>query len=380
MHNRKKSHTKKYFLLAIFFVAIAWALWIVFHPGSVATKIIFHQNPQLQQTNGRTNILLLGTGGANHDGPNLTDTIIFASVDEKKNEMDMISIPRDLWVVNGDTSEKINEAYADGQANNSKGLVYAKAVVSKVLGQPIHYAFRIDFGGFVKAVDVVGGIDVTVDNTLDDLHYPIDGKEDESCGHSDEDIKSFVATASAEQLLWDFFPCRYKHLHVDPGVIHMDGIAALEFVRSRHAAGSEGSDFARSRRQQRVIEAFRGKVLSLGILLNPSKLFELYNVIKTSIDTDISQEDLTQFIGLAQKMKTAKIQTAVLDHGDPLANKAGLLIDTYVSTSYGNVFTLQPRVGDQDFSEIQQFVHCELTHAVCVIPTTPISPTPIGVK
>ena len=375
LRRERSARRKRFFLLLIILGVIIFVFWALSRPVSTATKIIFHQNPALQETDGKTNILLLGTGGGNHDGPNLTDTIIFASINQKANKVVLISIPRDLWIVNGSTGEKINEAYADGQNNNNKGLIYAKAVVSHIVGQPIHYGLRIDFGGFVKAVDEVGGLDVHVPEVLDDFHYPIDGNEDLPCAHTEDEIKTFVATASADQQLWDFFPCRYKHLHVDSGVIHMDGITALEYVRSRHGAGDQGTDFARSRRQQQVIEAFRDKVLSLGILLNPSKIINLYNILQSSIDTDIPQEDIGLFISLAQKIKSAKIQSAVIDFGDVSAGRAGLLDQGNVDAAHNFAYTLVPRVGDQNFSEIQKFVTCELTSTVCPIPTTPATPT-----
>jgi len=376
LNRRRAARRRRLFILIAIIIVIVFGLWTMSKPVSTATRIIFHQNPGLQETNGRTNILLLGIGGGTHDGPNLTDTIIFASINQKANTVTLISIPRDLWVVNGSTGEKINEAYADGQDNNNKGLVYTKAVVSHIVGQPIHYAFRIDFGGFVKAVDEVGGIDVQVPETLDDYHYPIDGSEDLPCDHSEDEIKTFVATASADQLLWDFFPCRYKHLHVDPGTVHMDGITALEYVRSRHGVGDQGSDFARSKRQQQVIEAFRGKVLSAGILLNPSKIIGLYNILENSIDTDISQEDFAPFISLVQKIKSAKITSVVIDYGDPANGRPGLLEQGPIDSAHNNAYTLIPRAGDQNFSEIQAFIACELTGGACPLPTVPGTPIP----
>ncbi|MDE2590847.1 MAG: LCP family protein, partial [Patescibacteria group bacterium] len=360
--------------------ALIFVLWILFHTVPTATKIIFHQNPTIEQTNGMTNILLLGIGGGTHDGPNLTDTIIFASINQKANTITLISIPRDLWVVNGSTGEKVNEAYADGQDNNNRGLIYTKAVVSHIVGQPIHYAMRIDFGGFVKAVDEVGGVDVTVPEVLDDYHYPIDGNEELPCGHTDDEIKAFVATASADQQMWDFFPCRYKHLHVDTGIQHMDGITALEYVRSRHGVGDQGTDFARSRRQQQVIEAFRSKVLSAGIILNPSKIINLYNIVKESIDTDIAQEDFGPFIALAQKIRSAKIHSVVIDYGDIATGRPGLLVQGPIDASHDFAYTLIPRVGDQNFSEIQSFVSCELAGGTCSVGIPAISPTPVAKK
>jgi hypothetical protein len=210
---------------------------------------------------------------------------------------------------------------------------------------------------------------------LDDYHYPIDGKEDETCGHTDEEIKTFTATASAEMDFWDFFSCRYKHLHVDAGVQHMDGVTALEFVRSRHGVGSEGSDFARARRQQHVIEAFRGKLLSAGTLFNVPKLIGLYTILQDSIDTDIPQEDFSPFISLAQKIRGAKITSAVLDFGDPENNRYGLLQQPPISSDYNFASVLIPRTGVGNYEEIKQFVTCEIAQGNCVVSKVPLSST-----
>jgi anionic cell wall polymer biosynthesis LytR-Cps2A-Psr (LCP) family protein len=89
------------------------------------------------------------------------------------------------------------------------------------------------FQVLLKAVDIVGGLDINVDNTFDDYQYPIDGKEADTCGHTQMKCKSLVDTP--EDQLPQAFPCRYLHLHFNKGLNHMDGETALEFVRSRHA-------------------------------------------------------------------------------------------------------------------------------------------------
>ena len=134
----------------------------------------------LKNDNGRVNILLLGIGGDGHDGPNLTDTIVIVSVDKNGKDVALVNIPRDLWVP--DLNAKINAVYAYGQDKNNNGLEQAKQTVSKLFGLPIHYAFRIDFGGFVKAINLVGGLDINVETSFVDYRYPVVGKEDDTCG------------------------------------------------------------------------------------------------------------------------------------------------------------------------------------------------------
>src|SRR5207244_10638311 len=104
--------------------------------------------------NGRVNILLLGVGGAGHDGPNLSDTIMVVSIDPKTKDVAMLSIPRDLYVkIPGHGYGKINAANVYG------GPTLAARTVANVIGVPIHYYAVIDFSGFKQAVDSVGGGD-----------------------------------------------------------------------------------------------------------------------------------------------------------------------------------------------------------------------------
>lgn len=338
-----------------------------------AARVIFHPGATLKETNGKTNVLLLGIGGGTHDGPDLTDTIIFASIDWKKNTVTLVSIPRDLWVPSLTSSvKKINEVYAQGEDNNQhKGLLLTRAVVSSVVGQDVHYAIRLDFQGFVAAIDQIGGVDVNVARTLDDYNYPISGKEDDTCDHTPEDLQTFNATASAQTDtdIFTFYPCRYKHLHFDPGAQHMDGETALEFARSRHGVGTEGSDFARSARQQLVIEAVRNKLIS-SAFFSPGKVLGLYGVIKDSVDTDITDTDLGLFLDRLPQLKSAKIVSSVIDYGDYTTGRAGLLQLAPVAADYDFLSVLIPRAGNGDFSEIQKFVSCEITKGNCVVAPT----------
>src|SRR5581483_3450969 len=76
-------------------------------------QLVFNHDIALKKSDNRISILLLGIGGGNHDGPNLTDTIIYASLDPDKNKVSLVSIPRDLWIQ--DINGKINSAYALGE-------------------------------------------------------------------------------------------------------------------------------------------------------------------------------------------------------------------------------------------------------------------------
>lgn len=325
-------------------------------------QYFFQKEIDLKKTEDRVNVLFLGIGGGKHDGPLLTDTIIYASIDPKLQKVTLISIPRDLWLP--DLKSKINTAYAYGEERKKGGgLVLTKAVVEKILNQPVDYMLRIDFNGFVKAIDMVSGIDVYVEKSFEDLEYPISGKETDTCEFTGEEFEK-KATSSA---IFEAFPCRYEHLTFQKGLQHMDGEKALKFVRSRHAKGTEGTDFARSKRQDVIIKAFKEKVFSLNTLLNPVRLISLYNVFQDSIHTNIQQSEYDDFVKLAIKMKNAKTNSVVFFYTDSYSEKQGIFINPLTSEEYGNQWVLIPRLGNGNFSEVQKYVRCEIKIGNCPI-------------
>lgn len=210
---------------------------------------------------GQVNILLLGIGGEGHDGPYLTDTMILAQIRPDTGEVTLTSIPRDYLVKLPDGSEqKINAAFALGFGKDKdwdKAGQWSRSVVEKISGLNIPYFAVIDFSGFEKAINEVGGVDVSVDRTFTDSAYP-----DSGTGYLPP--QTFVA-----------------------GPQHMDGARALIFARSRHAAGVEGSDFSRSQRQQKIIEAFKAKVFTLNLASDAGKLNSLLNIFADHFHTNI---------------------------------------------------------------------------------------------
>ena len=328
--SKKSFSFLKVFALTILFLIITVGLvkllnlekYLIGGPKTVVSLIT---DSGLDSDRGRTNVLLMGIGGRGHEGPDLTDTMILASVDKNAKDVVLISIPRDLWVPN--LSAKINSAYAYGQdEKNGQGLDLAKETVSVLLGIPVHYAFRIDFNGFVRGVDLIGGLDIEVENSFVDPKYPISGREDDLCGltietQEKDGVTGQVvkdATGSAIPLSEitdenDPFTCRWEELSFTKGLKHMDGTTVLKFVRSRHGTGGEGSDFARSARQQKVILAFRQKVLSTETLTSPQKIIELSKTFGDTIDTDIKDEDVTLFAKLGLKIEPSTIRRVVLD-------------------------------------------------------------------
>lgn len=328
-------------------------------------QYFFQKEINLKKTESRINVLFLGIGGGKHDGPLLTDTIIYASIDSKLQKTTLISIPRDLWVPDLESAnKKINGAYAFGEESKKDGgLLLIKAVVEKILKQPVDYVLRIDFNGFVKAIDVIGGVDLAVEKSFEDLEYPIAGKETDTCGF----IGSEFEQRATQSAILEAFPCRYEHLIFQQGMQHVDGERALKFVRSRHAIGSEGSDFARAKRQEIVIEAFKKKIFSLNTLFSPGKLMTLYAVFQNSIHTNIQQDEYDDFVKLAIKMRDTQINNVVFSYTDPYSNVQGIFINPLDSSLYDNQWVLIPRMGNGNFSEVQRHVRCEIKTGNCSI-------------
>lgn len=212
---------------------------------------------------GRINILLLGVGGEGHDGAQLTDTIILASLDTKNNKLALFSIPRDLaFPIGNNQFRKINSLNAlQESAHPGEGARRSADLIGDLLNIRVDYVMRVDFKGFEKFIDTLGGVDITVEKSFTDNSYP---------------------TADGG----------WKTISFKAGAQHMDGKKALEYVRSRHGNNGEGSDFARSRRQQLVLEAVRDKLLSMGTLANPKKINDLINVISDHVQTDLSAWDM----------------------------------------------------------------------------------------
>jgi LCP family protein required for cell wall assembly len=270
---------------------------------------------------GRINVLVLGIGGAGHDGPNLSDTIMVISIDPKTKDAAMLSVPRDLYVkipAVGKYSThyaKINEANSDG------GPMEAEKVVSSVLGVPIHYYVVIDFSGFKQAVDSVGGVDINVPTTLSDPYYPCDD-----------------GTKYAN---------RYCPIYFKAGMTHMNGDQALRYSRSRETT----SDFDRAARQQQVISALRVKSMQLSTLTNPVKLTGLIDSIGDHVKTDFQPNEITKMASIVKDIDPGKVTNKVLDTTGP----DSLLVDATNKIPGAGSIEL-PRKGNFDYGDIQDFV------------------------
>ncbi len=128
---------------------------------------------------GQVNILLLGIGGEGHDGPYLTDTMMVAQIKPDSAELSLTSIPRDLLTTLPQNygQRKINAAFAEGynlHKDYNEAGKWARETAEKVTGLKIPYFAVIDFSGFEKAIDMVGGLDIYIENSFTDSMFPND--------------------------------------------------------------------------------------------------------------------------------------------------------------------------------------------------------------
>lgn len=249
-------------------------------PGANPVKV---EVPEWQGIE-RVNVLLLGIDEREvEQGPWRTDTMIALTIDPASHTAGMLSIPRDLWVpIPGFEEGKINTAHFLGDATKypGGGPALAMETVRYDLGIPVQYYIRLNFGGFEQLIDQIGGIDIYVENTIDDPLYP-------DCCNG------------------------YDPLHIDKGWQHMDGALALKYARTRH---NDQGDFGRAHRQQQVILAVRDKVLKSDMLPTlVTRAGSIADILGNSVQTNLSIDQLIRLARLSTQIDAKNIKQATID-------------------------------------------------------------------
>ncbi|MFN2167828.1 MAG: LCP family protein [Anaerolineae bacterium] len=218
------------------------------------------------------NILLIGLDSRRNLRGQNTDVIIVASINKKTKQVSMLSIPRDLWVYIPTVGwSRINVAHRKGYSNGypGEGPGLLADVIEMHLGIPIDHWVRVDFQGFIKVVDELGGVDMTVPCAVN-LEYQA-GEE------------------GGDQIL-------------EPGVYHMDGATALRYVRTRRG----GSDFDRARRQHRFLKQVWYQFKDADLL---SQIRALWSGLENAFDTDMNLLDVLSLAPLAVDLQPQRIRS-----------------------------------------------------------------------
>ncbi|MER5433978.1 LCP family protein [Streptomyces sp. NPDC002588] len=225
------------------------------------------------------NILVLGSDsrsgkenqelGGGDSGGARSDTAMVVHIDAGRTSATVVSIPRDTLVTrpscpltSGGTSAvaygaMFNSAYSVG------GPVCAVKTVESITDVRMDHYIEVDFSGFAKLVNALGGVTVTTDEDIDD---------DDS------------------------------HLHLEAGTHHLDGKKALALARTRHGIG-DGSDLGRIKLQQKLVKALLEQIAATDLLTSPAKLYKVADAITGSLTTDTGLNSLSELMELGRSLE-----------------------------------------------------------------------------
>lgn len=313
-----------------FYSNIAKPLAKFVHPVSRATdEPVLVGTPSYNTIMGRSwNILLLGS---DNDGKYtfpavLTQVMMVIHVDTVQSTVDLVSIPRDswVWVPATKSMHKIDQAFFLGATQNNSfddGVRAARQTVEQDYGITIDRYAWVGLSGFAKVIDTLGGVDIDVTHPVTDDAYPND-----TGGNADPND-----------------PYAYKRLYIAPGPQHLDGVQALEYVRSRHA--DLIGDIGRTQRQQQVLEALKLKLNLANVLDN---LPQLLKDMEGQVYTDLSEPEMISFANFGRTLSTSSIQHITLGpgQGDQNYGELATLYDPWAGANQDVVIphcnTIQP--------------------------------------
>jgi len=299
------------------------------------------KKPLKQDVNGRSNVLVFGTSQDSPDhntsngaGPLLTDSIMVLSVNQEKKDAFMVSIPRDLWVKFDEPcsvgyQEKINSVYQCGSdfgENPEAGAQALQKKVGEVLGLDIQYYGQVDYSVVTRAVDAVGGVDVTIES-----NPPGQGILDRNFD----------------------WKCNYKCHYVkyeDGEKVHLDGEHALALSRARNAQGGyglAGGNFDREKNQQKILKAVREKALSVGTLTNVSAVTQLLDAMGDNLKTNVDKSEVQSIMGLANDVPSDAIMSLDLyEEENPLVTTGPV----------GSASAVYPVAGLFEYNRIKAYI------------------------
>jgi LCP family protein required for cell wall assembly len=254
-------------------------------PSGTPPVVEQHQYPDWSKQD-PVNILLIGVDLRPQEQDTRADTQIVVHIDPSNRTAAMISIPRDLWVdIPSFGMDRVNAAFERGYhaeltapgtvPGGGPGL--AMSTIESDFGIPVDYYAWVNFSGFEKIVDTLGGVNVDVPRPLVDNAYPLADN-------------SYGAT----------------RIYIPAGLQHMDGKLALEYARSRH----QDSDLGRNFRQQQILLGLRQQITSLSLLVH---FEDLASELNDSVRTDLSLDQLGSLAQLAKRIDVKSIATCQID-------------------------------------------------------------------
>ncbi len=315
---------------------------------------------------GFTNFLLLGGGDKDHDGIDLTDSIMVVSLDPwKTKSVVMLSLPRDLYALSTEKMGKgrINELYRNyksylrytdkltSQVASQLSMKELGAEIGRKLGMEIHHVVKVDFTAFVEVVNTLGGVDIDVPYDIVDTEYP------------------------GPNYTFEAFEIR-------KGMQHMDGETALKYARSRHTT----SDFGRSARQQQLLQALGEKAKASGIARSPGTLTELLKILSDHVETTMTFAEILGAAKLGERIDRKNIinQTLNIETGifSPFATPGGFLYTPPRDQFDGASVLLPFSIPEYPvtWKQIQAFVHLLLQNRTIILSNPEVRVLNAGAK
>lgn len=301
--------------------------------GNPIAAIFNQAKPLKEDANGQSNILLFGTSedDPGHPGGDLTDSIMLLSVNQKRKDAYVVSIPRDMYVDYGQACSsgykgKINVVYSCGKESGGEdgGASLLRTKVGEIFGVDVQYSAHVNYTVLRQAVDAVGGITVNIES--DDPRGILDRNFDWDCPKG-------------------VFTCYNVKYPIGP--VTLNGKQALYLARARGdiapTYGLSRSNPDRQDNQRKILIALKDKAVSAGVLTNPISVNNLLDALGDNLRTNFETDEIKTLMDLGKNVQSSAITNWSLEDPErPLAT---------VSCAAGNIC---PNAGTLNYTEIQK--------------------------
>lgn len=374
---------KRFFLLLVL-VAVCFGVYVgvktIIASGNVfrgGILDLFQNQPLKEDSNGRSNILILGTSedDPGHQGGDLTDSMMILSVDQNKKNAYMISIPRDLYVqydraCASGYEGKINVYYSCVHGDTSvdadrQALGQSEKFIGNIFGLDIQYGVNVNYTVMRQLVNAVGG-SITV-NIQGDGPVPY-GIKPGSVMDSNFDWKCGVGNykVSNAQVLKNC-PPRGHFIDYPPGPAVLDAEHTLYLAQARGDAaptwGLVQSNFDRENNQRKIIKALRDKAMSSGVLTDFGKVSSVIDALGNNLRTTFETKEVRTLISLAKDIPDNSIQSISLNSGDNPVMATG---------NVNGQSVVEPAAGVYEYGQLQSYLRQKLSSNPVVREAAPI--------
>lgn len=341
----------KWSIIALVVIILGVVGWVLYK-GLTATNNIFQgsildivQNQPLKEDeNGRSNVLLLGTSedDPGHEGAYLTDSMMIVSIDQNEKLVDMVSIPRDLYVDYGMACPsgyegKINAYFScvnadfESEAAEEERLTKSRELVGEIFDLDIQYAVHVNNTVIKEAVNAVGGIDVDIQGSNGDPGI-LDRNFDWRCNYE----------------------CYY--VNWDNGIQHLNGEQALYLTMARGSVaptyGLGNSNFDREVNQQKVIVALQQKAISTGTFTDVGKVMGLIDALGNNLRTNFATKEIRTLMQLGMDVPSESIvRIDLFDQENPMVKTGNV----------GGASVVVPVAGTFNYTQLQAFIQEKLS-------------------